>query len=104
MSQIEGFEIDSNELIVGALRWAIYNTIKQKPRLIKKTGTTFINQIGIQFAIPSITYGPGNPRLEHTDDEYIELDEYKKAIDVYSKFISKLIENYKKNKSRKETL
>ncbi|MFX1276050.1 MAG: M20/M25/M40 family metallo-hydrolase [Promethearchaeota archaeon] len=96
LSQIEGFEIKGNELIVGALRWAIYNTIKQKPVLIKKTGTTFINQIGIQYKIPSITYGPGNPKLEHTDEEFIEVEDYLKAIEIYSKFISKVFENYQK--------
>lgn len=98
ISKIEGFEIQGNEIIVGALRWAIYNTMKQKPVLIKKTGTTFINQIGIQYNIPSITYGPGNPRLEHTDEEFIDIEEYLKAIEIYSKFIFKIFENYHKKK------
>ena len=96
-SLIEGYEVSGNELIVGALRWAIYNTIKEKPTLIKKTGTTFINQIGIEFNIPSITYGPGDPKLEHTNDEFIEIEEYKKSIEVFTKFISKVNENYKKS-------
>ena len=99
LSQIEGFEIEGNEIIVGALRWAIFKTLEQKPILIKKTGTTFINQIGIQYEVPSITYGPGNPRLEHTDDEYIEIEEYYKAIEIYAKFISKLFNNYHKKNS-----
>jgi len=95
-SLIDGFEISGNELIVGALRWAIYNTIKEKPTLIKKTGTTFINQIGIEFKIPSITYGPGDPKLEHTNEEFIDIEEYTKCIEVYTKFISKVNENYQK--------
>ncbi len=99
LSQIEGFEIGGNEIIVGALRWAIFNTLKQKPILIKKTGTTFINQIGIQYKIPSITYGPGNPKLEHTEDEYIVIEEYYEAIEIYTKFISKLFDNYHKKNS-----
>ncbi len=97
-SLIEGYEISGNELIVGALRWAIYNTMREKPTLIKKTGTTFINQIGIDFNIPSITYGPGDPRIEHTNEEFIEIEEYKKSIEIFNKFISKLNENYKKSK------
>jgi LysW-gamma-L-lysine carboxypeptidase len=96
-SLIEGFEVSGNELIVGALRWAIFNTIKEKPTLIKKTGTTFINQIGIEFNIPSITYGPGDPKLEHTNEEFIEIKEFTKCIEVYVKFISKINENYKKS-------
>ena len=97
-SLIEGYEVSGDELIVGALRWAIYNTIKVKPTLIKKTGTTFINQIGIDYNIPSITYGPGDPRLEHTNEEFIEIEEYKKSIEIFNKFILKLNENYKKSK------
>jgi len=99
-SQIEGFEIEGNELIVGAMRWAIFNKLNQKPIIIKKTGTTFINQIGIQYKIPSITYGPGNPKLEHTDDEYIEIEDYFNAIEIYAKFISKLFDNYHKKNIR----
>ena len=97
-SLIEGYEVSGDELIVGALRWAIYNTIKEKSTLIKKTGTTFINQIGIELKIPSITYGPGDPRLEHTNHEFIEIEKYKKSIEIFTKFILKLNENYKKSK------
>ena len=95
-SLIEGFEVSSNEMIVGALRWAIYNTIKVKSTLIKKTGTTFINQIVLEFNIPSITYGPGDPKLEHTNEEFIEIEEFIKCIEIYIKFISKVNENYRK--------
>lgn len=95
-SLIEGFEIEGNELIVGALRWAIFKTINQKPKLVKKTGTTFINQIGIELKIPSITFGPADPKLEHTDNEFIDLEEFYKAIEIYLKFYNKFFEIYNK--------
>ena len=95
-SLIEGFEIEPDNVLIGALRWAIYNTINKKAKLIKKTGTTFINNIGLYYKIPSITYGPGDPKLEHTDNECIVLEEYYKAIEVYSKFYSKLFELHDK--------
>ena len=85
-----------NNLLIGALRWAIFNTIKDKPKIIKKTGTTFINHIGLSHGIPSITYGPGDPKLEHTNNEFIEIDEYLKTIEVYKKFFRKFLELYKK--------
>jgi LysW-gamma-L-lysine carboxypeptidase len=62
--------------------------------LIKKTGTTFINAIGIHYGIPSITYGPGDPKLEHTVKEFIEIKEYLKSIEIYSKFFSKFYSMY----------
>lgn len=99
-SLIDGFEVKDDELIIGALRWSIFNTLKKKPKLIKKTGTTFINSIGIQYGIPSITYGPGDPKLEHTDKEFIEIDEYLKCIEIYSKFYTKFFELFQKKHSK----
>ncbi|MFX1451090.1 MAG: M20/M25/M40 family metallo-hydrolase [Promethearchaeota archaeon] len=99
-SLIEGFEEKGDEVIIGALRWAIYKTMGTKPKIIKKTGTTFINLIGMSYKIPSITYGPGDPKLEHTDEEFIDLNEYLKSIEVYLKFYTKFFEIYqKKNKN-----
>jgi LysW-gamma-L-lysine carboxypeptidase len=98
-SLIDGFETNGDELIVGALRWAIFNIINKKPKLVKKTGTTFINAIGLKYGIPSITYGPGDPKIEHTDKEYIEINEYLKSIDIYDKFITKLFDSYHKKHS-----
>ncbi len=98
-SFIEGYEVDGNNILDGALRWAIFKVTNEKATLIKKTGTTFVNHIGNKLQIPSITYGPGDPKLEHTENEFIEIDEFSKAIDIYSKFFSKFFELYKKKKS-----
>ena len=95
-SRVEGFEIKEDEYIIGALRWAIFKIINIKPILIKKTGTTFINSIGIHYRIPSLTYGCGDPKLEHTDNEFIEIEEYLNCIEVYKKFLDKLYEIYNK--------
>ena len=95
-SLIEGFEAKGDEIIIGALRWAIFTTLKEKPKLIKKTGTTFINLIGIHYGISSITYGPGDPKLEHTDKEFIVINEYLKSIEIYTKFYKKFFDLYHK--------
>ncbi|MFX0071508.1 MAG: M20 family metallopeptidase [Candidatus Hermodarchaeota archaeon] len=99
-SLIEGFEVKGDELIIGALRWAIFKVIEEKPKIIKKTGTTFINSIGIHYGIPSITYGPGDPKLEHTDDEFIEIKEFLKSLEIYSKFFVKFFELYNRKYNR----
>ncbi|TFG26766.1 MAG: M20/M25/M40 family metallo-hydrolase [Promethearchaeota archaeon] len=98
-SLIEGFEVDGENMIIGALRWAIFNTCNEKPKLIKKTGTTFINMIGIHYGIPSITYGPGDPKLEHTVNEFIDINEFLTSIKIYSRFYTKFFELYH-NKSK----
>ncbi len=95
-SQVEGYELKGNSILTGALRWSVFKTINRKPKLIKKTGTTFINQIGITFKIPSITYGPGDPKLEHSDGEFVEIKEYLDVIKVYNKFLGKLFDLHKR--------
>ncbi|MBD3193754.1 MAG: M20/M25/M40 family metallo-hydrolase [Candidatus Lokiarchaeota archaeon] len=95
-SLVEAYSIMGNNLIANALRWAIYKVTKVKPKLIKKTGTTFINNIGKHYSIPSITYGPGDPKLEHTDNENINIQEYLNCIKVYNSFYKKFFELYKK--------
>lgn len=100
LSQIEGYEIDGKNLLIGSLRWAIFKILQEKPILIKKTGTTFINKIGTVLKIPSITYGPGDPKLEHTKNEFIEIKDYLKTIEIYLKFFTKLSALYNKRKKR----
>ncbi|MBN1802859.1 MAG: M20/M25/M40 family metallo-hydrolase [Candidatus Lokiarchaeota archaeon] len=96
LSQIEGYEVKGDDVMTGALRWAIFKIRKEKAIMVKKTGTTFTNVIGTHFGIPTITYGPGDPKLEHTDGEFVEIDEYKEALEIYQKFIEKFFYNYQK--------
>ena len=98
-SFVDGFEIDRNNPLVGAMRWSIFKILNEKSKVIKRTGTTFINAIAINYKIPSITYGPGDPKLEHTDEEFIEIDEYLKSINIYLKFFDKYSEMYHKKTS-----
>ncbi len=97
LSQIEGYEVKGDDLMTGALRWAIFKVRKEKAVMVKKTGTTFTNIIGTHYNIPTITYGPGNPKLEHTENEFIEIDEFKETLKIYKKFIEKFFENYQKS-------
>ena len=95
-SLLQGVESKEDELVIQALRGAILNNIEVEPNIIKKTGTTFLNAINIHYGIPSITYGPGDPKLEHSKEDFIEIDEYLKSIEIYSNFFDKLFELYKK--------
>ncbi|MFX1239312.1 MAG: M20/M25/M40 family metallo-hydrolase [Promethearchaeota archaeon] len=99
LSQIEGFEVKGDDILTGALRWAIFKVRKSKPILVKKTGTTFINLIGNPYGIPSITYGPGDPKLEHSEREFVDIEEYLETIEVYLKLFEKLQLNYSKTTS-----
>lgn len=96
LSVVKGYDFEGDKMIIGALRWAIFNSINRKPKLIKKTGTTMINLIAVEKNIPSITYGPGDPKLEHTKEEFIDINEYLMSIQILLKFYDKFFINFQK--------
>ena len=63
---------------------------KLKPTFKVKTGTSDMNILGEQFDVPILAYGPGDSALDHTPNEHINLDEYKKAIDILADVLENL--------------
>jgi LysW-gamma-L-lysine carboxypeptidase len=61
-----------------------------QPRLVVKTATSDMNTLAEVWDIPMATYGPGDSRLDHADDEHIVLSDYLRGIDVLSIAISEL--------------
>jgi LysW-gamma-L-lysine carboxypeptidase len=49
-----------------------------------KLGTADMNVVAPHWPVPTATYGPGDSRLDHTDDEHIDVQEYLRAIDILS--------------------
>lgn len=53
-----------------------------RPRFKLKTGTSDMNVVGPIWNCPIVAYGPGDSSLDHTPDEQLDLDEYRKAIQI----------------------
>ncbi len=87
LSEIPGYRIDNEEDIVNISKQAFKYVMNSDAKLIRKTGTNFMNLFGIALNIPTISIGPGDPRLEHTKNEYIEIEQFKQAIRIYKKII-----------------
>ncbi len=51
-----------------------------------KSGTSDMNIVQ-NYKVPMVTYGPGDSSLDHTPDEYLDLDEYEKAIRILEKVL-----------------
>jgi LysW-gamma-L-lysine carboxypeptidase len=51
-------------------------------RYLRKTGTADLNIVAPAWNCPALAYGPGDAALDHTPNEYIELEEYLRSIRV----------------------
>ncbi len=73
-------KVDKNNNLVPAFMRAIRGC-GGEVRFKLKSGTSDMNVLQ-EYNVPMITYGPGDFRLEHTPNECLDLEEYKKAIQV----------------------
>ncbi len=61
-----------------------------QPGFLHKTGTADMNVVGPAWGCPIVAYGPGDSRLDHTPDEHLDLDEYRRAIAVLTEVLAGL--------------
>jgi LysW-gamma-L-lysine carboxypeptidase len=61
-----------------------------EPRFVYKTGTADLNIVAPVWKCPAVVYGPGDSALDHIPNEHINLDDYRKAVDVLSAALEKL--------------
>ncbi|MFD4555695.1 M20/M25/M40 family metallo-hydrolase [Streptomyces sp. NPDC058469] len=55
-----------------------------------KLGTSDMNVVGPAWNVPIAAYGPGDSRLDHTDEEHVDLAEYMTAIEVLTAAVQEL--------------
>jgi LysW-gamma-L-lysine carboxypeptidase len=53
-----------------------------QPRPTLKTGTSDMNTVSPAWTVPMAAYGPGDGALDHSEDERIEIAEFRRAIDI----------------------
>lgn len=94
---MEPFEVSVDSVLVKSLRAAIRRETERSVKLVRKTGTSDMNLFGSKIKIPMVAYGPGNPEVEHTLNEYIEIPEYTTSIRILGDTLGKLSDRFKKN-------
>lgn len=99
LDETEPFETSHNSMLIRAFTLGIIDIVKERPMLIRKTGTGDMNIIGNQIKIPMVSYGPGDPHESHTTNERISIREYLNGIEVYKKTLQHLKRLH--NKKRK---
>ncbi len=70
----------SNPLVRSFLR--SIRALEGQPKFKLKTGTADMNVVAPFWKCPMVAYGPGDSRLDHTPQEHVEIEEYRKSIDV----------------------
>lgn len=60
------------------------------PSFVYKTGTCDVNIVAPAWQCPALVYGPGDSALDHTPNEHISLDEYRRAVNVLSFVLKEL--------------
>ncbi|MDP4007931.1 MAG: M20/M25/M40 family metallo-hydrolase [Candidatus Peregrinibacteria bacterium] len=66
-----------------------------QPRFSYKTGTSDMNVLGAYFSeVPILTYGPGDSKLDHTEEEHLYLDHLLRSSEVLSKVFIELLPNF----------
>jgi LysW-gamma-L-lysine carboxypeptidase len=88
---VPAWECEKNSKLVRAF----LNGIRQEggtPRFVYKTGTADLNVVAPVWGCPAVVYGPGDSALDHTPNEHLSLEEYKKAIAILVGTLKKLID------------
>ena len=86
----EPYVAQKRSTLVQAFTRAIWERTKERVRLINKTGTGDMNILGRAMSIPVVTYGPGDPHLDHTPNEHIVLQDYLDSVEVIVGAVRKL--------------
>jgi len=89
---IPAWECEKNSRLVRAF----LNGIRSEggePRFVYKTGTADLNVVAPVWRCPAVVYGPGDSALDHTPNEHISLDEYRKAVEILAKSLSILAQS-----------
>jgi LysW-gamma-L-lysine carboxypeptidase len=75
------FQAEKNTPLVRAMLRAIRGE-GGRPRFKLKTGTSDMNIVGPAWGCPIVAYGPGDSSLDHTPEEHVEIEEFRRAVDV----------------------
>lgn len=87
LDSVQAHCVKPTDPVAGSLRKALRRS-GIRPRLLSKSGTSDFNTLS-PWGCPMAVYGPGNPELEHTEEEQIEVDGYLRSIEI----IRKALEN-----------
>jgi len=85
------YEEREDSVLVKAFQDAIKLELSVEAGILRKSGTSDMNIYAARMGVPSVAYGPGNPRLSHRNIEWIEIDDYLRSIRILLKVLSNFV-------------
>ncbi len=87
LDSVAAAERPKNDPAVLAFRTAVRSVLGTAPRLLAKGGTADFNLAAL-WGCPLVAYGPGDSKLDHTDQERLNLDDLETATTVVERALS----------------
>lgn len=94
MDHTEPYLANRRSPLIRAFSHTIWKVRDTPVRLMNRTGTGDMNIFGSSTGRQVVTYGPGDPHLDHTPNEHINLTDYLESIKVLKGAIKRLHELY----------
>ncbi len=85
----EAVEVPTRNDVVRALCAGIRKA-GARPTLLRKLGTSDLNLAVPAWGCPAAAYGPGDSHLDHTDSESLDVQEFRRSIEVLHGAFSRL--------------
>ena len=85
----EAVEVQTRNDVVRALCAGIRKA-GARPTLLRKLGTSDLNLAVPAWGCPAAAYGPGDSHLDHTDSESLDVQEFRRSIEVLHGAFSRL--------------
>jgi LysW-gamma-L-lysine carboxypeptidase len=92
INTIPACRVSRDTAVVRALSAGVRSQ-QARPAFKVKTGTSDMNTVAARWNVPMATYGPGDGRLDHADDEHIILTDYLRGIGVLRHALTCLAED-----------
>ncbi|MEU5422900.1 M20/M25/M40 family metallo-hydrolase [Streptomyces sp. NPDC001407] len=89
VNTVEACRVGRTDPVVRALTAGIRQQ-GAKPSMKVKTATSDMNTLAEVWDVPMATYGPGDSKLDHADDEHVVLSDYLGGIEVLSAALREL--------------
>jgi LysW-gamma-L-lysine carboxypeptidase len=86
---IPAYQAEKNTPLVRAFLAGI-RAADGKPGFVFKTGSADLNIVAPAWGCPALAYGPGDSSLDHTPNEHLSLEEYRRAVEVLQNVLEQL--------------